>query len=95
MTGHVVVFALCLAGFCGIALAVERQQEALFDRAFASAPTRRLRSAGWAALCLAFVVAVRLQGWSVGSVAWAGHLSFAAGCVFAAMVVLARRRSQH
>ena len=61
---------------------------------FANGPTRLVRIAGWAGLVLAFVVAVRLQGWSVGSVAWAGHLSFAAGCVFAAMVVLARRRSR-
>lgn len=94
MSSHVVVFALCLAGFTGIALAVERQQEELFGRALSASSTRLLRMAGWAGLLLAFAVAVRAQGWAFGSVAWFGHLSLAAGCVFAAMVVRVRRRTR-
>ena len=94
MTGHALVFGLCVAGFCGIAFAVERQQEAVVGRVLAPAPTRLLRFAGWVCLALAFVAAVRLQGWGFGSVAWVGHLSGAAGCVFCAMVLQARRRAR-
>ena len=94
MSSHVVVFALCLAGFTGIALAVERQQEDLCGRALSASSTRLLRMAGWAGLLLAFAVAVRAQGWAFGSVAWFGHLSLAAGCVFGAMVVRVRRRTR-
>lgn len=94
MSSHAVVFALCLTGFTGIALAVERQQEELFGRALPAAVTRLLRIAGWIGLALAFAAAVRAQGWAFGSVAWFGHLSLAAGCVFGAMVVQVRRRTR-
>ena len=94
MSSHVVVFALCLAGFTGIALAVERQQEELFGRALSASATRLLRIAGWTGLLMAFAVAVRAQGWAFGSVAWFGHLSLAAGCVFGAMVIRVRQRTR-
>ena len=94
MSSHAVVFVLCLSGFTGIALAVERQQEELFGRALSAAATRLLRVAGWIGLALAFAVAVRAQGWAFGGVAWFGHLSLAAGCVFGAMVVRVRRRTR-
>ncbi|MGJ7579414.1 DUF3325 domain-containing protein [Variovorax sp. RHLX14] len=93
MNSHVVVFALCLGAFAGIALAVERQQEELFGRALSIATTRLLRIAGWTGLMLAFAVAVRAQGWAFGGVAWVGHLSLAAGCVFGAMVIGVRLRT--
>ena len=94
MNGHALVFALCLAGFAGIALAVERQQEELFGHALSVATTRVSRVAGWIGLLFAFAVAVRSQGWAFGSVAWFGHLSLAAGCVFGAIVVQVRRRTR-
>ena len=94
MSSHLVVFGLCLAGFTCIALAVERQQEELLGHALSAAATRYLRIAGWTGLLMAFAVAVRAQGWAFGSVAWFGHLSLAAGCVFGAMVVRVRRRTR-
>ena len=94
MNGHALVFALCLTGFAGIALAVERQQEELFVRALSAATTRFLRVAGWIGLLFAFAAAVRAQGWAFGSVAWFGHLSLAAGCVFGAMVIRVRLRTR-
>lgn len=90
---HGVAFMLCLPGFAALALATERQQEALFAHAFAPALTRRLRVAGWAALSLALCVLVGVQGWGLGLVSFSGHTSLAAGLVFVALLVQGRRQA--
>ena len=89
---HLTVFLLSTLGFAGIALAMERHQEDLFGHALATAVTRWLRMAGWAALLLALVVIVKAQGWGVGLVSFSGHTSLGAGLVFGALVAIERTR---
>lgn len=87
---HLAVFTLSLLGFAALALAMERHQDDLFGRALPRRTTLALRNAGWAALLLALVVAVRTQGWSLGLVTLSGHTSLGAGLVFVALVVRQR-----
>lgn len=87
---HALVFVLSLAGFVALALATERQQEALFGRALAPRRTRQLRCVGWAALLLALAVAVQAEGWSLGLVTLSGHTSLGAAIV--AVVLILRQR---
>lgn len=83
---HAVVAAVSLPAFALLALAMQRHQEDLFGRALAAGPTRALRAAGWLALLASLAVAVRAQGWSLGLVAWCGHISLSAGLVVLGLV---------
>ena len=58
---------------------MQRHQEGLFGRTLAAGRTRMLRAAGWLALLSSLVSAVQAQGWSLGLVAWCGHISLS-GC---------------
>lgn len=87
---HLAVFTLSLLGFAALALAMERHQDDLFGRALPRRTTLALRNAGWAALLLALVVAVRAQGWGLGLVTLSGHTSLGAAVVFVALVVRQR-----
>ena len=89
---HLAVFLLSTLGFAALALAMERHQEDLFGHALAARATRWLRMAGWAALGLALVVIVKVQGWGVGLVSFSGHTSLGGGLVFGALVVIERTR---
>lgn len=87
---HLSIALLCLAGFGGLALSTERQQEELTGRAWPTRLTRTLRACGWIAIVSALGVAVASGGWGLGMVSYAGHTSLTAGTV-AGVLVLARR----
>lgn len=90
---HVFPFALCLAGFCALALATDRQQDDLFGRSLPPAATRALRIAGSLLLLLGLAVLVRWQGWGMGLVQFSGHTSACAGLVYCALIVILRRKA--
>ena len=85
---HFLSFALSLAGFSTLALAMERQQHDLFGRRLPPAVTRALRVTGTGALLLALGVLVNWQGWGLGLVMFSGHTSLAAGVVFCSLIRL-------
>ncbi|WP_452008079.1 DUF3325 domain-containing protein [Azospirillum largimobile] len=88
MMMHLLSFALCLAGFGSLALAMERQQHDLFGRRLEPAVTRALRVPGTSTLLLALGVLVNWQGWGLGLVMLSGHTSLAAGVVFCTIIRL-------
>lgn len=87
---HLLSFALSLAGFAALALAMERQQHDLFGRRLQPAVTRALRVTGSSALLLALGVLVNRQGWGLGLVMLSGHTSLAAGVVFCTLIRLTK-----
>ncbi len=87
---HLLSFALCLAGFAALALAVRRQQRDLIGRFLPLATTYVLRALGAGALLLALIVLVAWHGWSLGLVMFSGHTSTAAGIVYCVLVGYAR-----
>ena len=91
---HLVVQLLSLLAFGALALAMDRHQEDIFGRVLAPERVRALRTAGWLAMGAALAWAVREQGWSLGLIAWTGHISAAAGLVFVGLVVMGRRRAR-
>lgn len=91
---HLITLFICLAGFTGLALATERQQQTLFNAPLAASTTRWLRLTGWAALLAALAVIVGRQGWGMGLVVYSGQTSAAAGLVYLALIAAERRRSR-
>ncbi|MBX3664999.1 MAG: DUF3325 domain-containing protein [Burkholderiales bacterium] len=91
---HLPPFFLCLAGFTCLALAMNRQQKALFGRALTRAATRAMRISGACALLLAFGILLARQGWGLGPVIYSGHTSLAAGIVYCALIVHARHTAR-
>ncbi|KAF1049578.1 DUF3325 family protein [Xylophilus sp.] len=97
MTGHVVCLLLSLPAFACLALAMERHQQDVLGRALAPGATRTLRLAGWALLAASLAVALGTPAgatWSLGLVAWFGHIAAAAAVVLLALVVNARRKAR-
>jgi hypothetical protein len=90
---HLVAAVLCIGGFAALAVATQRQQLALLSRGLAPGTTRALRGAGTALLVVALAALVAEQGWGLGLVAYSGHTSLAAGIVYCALIIAARRRS--
>jgi hypothetical protein len=90
---HLYTFAICLVGFAALAMATERQQEALFH-GVSRVRTRQYRRIGWTALVVALGVSVVNQGWGFGLVTYSGQTSMAAGLVYLALIVAERRRSR-
>jgi len=90
---HLAIFLPSLLGFSALALAMERHQESVFDRALPASLTRVLRNLGWAALLVALAVAVETQGWGLGLVSYSGHTSASAGLVFGLLIAWQRRSS--
>ena len=88
---HFVTFAVCLAGFAALAMATERQQDALFN-GVSPARTRRCRLVGWTALAVALGATIMHQGWGLGLVNYSGQTSMAAGLVYLTLIVAERRR---
>ena len=88
---HVLMLLSSVAGFAALALATERQQEALFGGALSTRATRMLRLAGWVLLAVCLAVAVAHGGWGLGLVVYSGYTSLAAGLVYIALVAAARR----
>lgn len=90
---HAFVLASSVAGFAALALATGRQQDELLDRPLPGAVARAFRAVGWGLLLIALAGAVRGWGWAFGLVAYSGHTSLAAGVVYAAALLAARRRA--
>ena len=90
---HLAAAFFCLAGFAALACATERQQQALLGRRLALAASRALRVAGATLLLVALALLIARQGWGLGLVMYSGHTSLAAGCVYGALIMLARRAS--
>ncbi|WP_372394715.1 DUF3325 family protein [Azospirillum sp. HJ39] len=88
---HLLPFALSLAGFAALALAMDRQQHDLFGRPLPKPTARALRTAGSAALLLALGVLVGRQGWGLGLVMFSGHTSLTAGIVHCTLIGYMRR----
>lgn len=84
--GHLLAFALCLAGFAALAFATRRQQRDVLGRILPPATTHVLRVAGTGALLLALGVLVARHGWSLGLVMFSGHTSLVAGIVYCALL---------
>ncbi len=89
---HLICQALALAAFACLALAMDRHQQDLFGKELPAAQTRRLRAGGWTLLALSLHAALQLQPWSVGLVAWFGHISTAAAVVLLGLVARERLR---
>ena len=87
---HLWILALCVLGFACLALAMDRHQNDLFDRALGPALTKTLRTAGWVLLFGSLFMALRQPLWSISLVAWFGYLSAGAGVVFLALVLMGR-----
>lgn len=91
---HLSIALLSLAGFTGLALASQRQQEELTGGVWPGRLARVARVSGWATLATALWVAVGSGGWAFGLVTYAGHTSLATGAVGGGLV-LAKRLLRH
>ncbi|MDH0419422.1 DUF3325 domain-containing protein [Delftia tsuruhatensis] len=89
---HLFCQLLALGAFACLALAMDRHQSDLFGKELPSAHTRRLRAAGWVLLALSLWAALQVEPWSLGLVAWFGHISAAAAIVLLSMVARERLR---
>lgn len=87
---HALVLLTSLAGFAALALANDRQQDAIVGRALPCSASRLLQVFGTAALSGAYALAVWLWGFGLGTVTYSGHTSVAAALVFLAFVTGAR-----
>lgn len=83
---HLLAFALCLAGFAGLALTAARQQRSLFAQPLGASAITVARGAAWAALGVALALLVSAHGWGLGLVMFSGHTSLAAGVVHIALI---------
>ncbi len=91
---NLVVAVLCLGGFAALAIATQRQQHALLGRGLARHTCRRLRVGGALLLLVALAVLIDDRGWGLGLVMYSGHTSLAAGGVYCALIMTARRRER-
>lgn len=80
--GHLLSLLGNLSGFTALALSMSKHQKQMPGGALSPPMRLLLRSTGWLLLALAYGGAVYSLGWAFGSVAWFGHLSVAAGCLF-------------
>lgn len=87
---HLLAFALCLAGFTGLALTAARQQRNLFTQPMSASSVAVVRAGSWMALAAPLALLVAWQGWGLGLVMFSGHTSLAAGVVHLALIGWAR-----
>lgn len=87
---HLTALLLCLGGFAGLALAMERHQQDLWGSERSAVFSRCACTMGWAALLLALTLLVNLQGWSLGLARFSGHTSLAAALVWLGLLVRER-----
>jgi hypothetical protein len=94
MMAHLATAIVSLIAFALLALAMDRHQQDLFGRELPPGQTRALRAGGWVALLASLAIAVQAQGWSLGLVAWCGHISFGAAVVILALIAWDRRKAR-
>jgi hypothetical protein len=81
----------CLMAFAFLAVSMERHQRTLFGAPLDAGRTRGFRIAGWCGLVLALRFIVDDEGWALGLVGYSGCTSLAAGLVYGALILYARR----
>ncbi|MFT4103127.1 MAG: DUF3325 domain-containing protein [Burkholderiaceae bacterium] len=89
---HALTLLTAVPAFALLALAMERHQVDLYGREWPASRSRLARGAGFALLAVSLAIAVRTQGWSLGLVAWCGHLSAAAALVAVVLIAIERRK---
>lgn len=72
---QLMVFVVCLASFVCLMLGMPKHFVFVTQTPLGAAPRRVLRAAGWLALLLAVLVAIRQWQWDEGLVVWLGWLS--------------------
>jgi len=83
---HLLPFMLCLAGFAGLAFAMDRQQRNVIGRPLKAAATYVLRVVGACVLLCALGLLVTWNGWGLALVIFSGHTSLAAGLVYCGLL---------
>lgn len=73
-------FALCLAAFTALSVAMERHHAQVFGAVRARRPFA-WRSLGWALLAASVAYAIYVFGFGIGLVMWCGSLTLAGGLV--------------
>lgn len=81
---HLLIGALCTAGFALLLLSLPRQQALWLHHALSTPIARLLRACGFVALAVAWWVAGQHSGFGYGTVVWVGWSSIAAILVSAA-----------
>lgn len=90
---HLTALLLSLAGFGGLALATDRQQQIILQRPLPSTAKLAMRVAAACSLALALAVLAAGRGWGLGLVMFSGHTSLAVGLVYCALLAYGRFRS--
>lgn len=88
--GHLLPLLGNLFGFIALALSMSKQQKRIPGGPLSPRMRLLFRLTGWLLLALAYGYAVYSLGWAFGSVAWFGHLSLAAGCLYIYLVFFNR-----
>jgi Na+/proline symporter len=83
---HAVVLGMLLAGFACLSLSMTRHQLEVLARPLPPVQGRLLRGLGFVLIAVGLAVAIRALGAGLGTVAWFGYLSLAAGAVFFALL---------
>ncbi|OZI31846.1 hypothetical protein CAL29_28705 [Bordetella genomosp. 10] len=91
---HALTALVSLIAFALLALAMDRHQQNLFSRELGAGPSSLLRIGGWGALAASLAIAVHAQGWSLGLVAWCGHIGLGAGLVLLALIAWERFKAR-
>ena len=86
----IIALVMSVAAFACLAMAMERHQETVCGAAFAVAPSRVLRWAGWCGLAIALCLVVTARGWAIGLVNYSGMTSIAAGIVYGILIIWER-----
>ncbi|MBS0221309.1 MAG: DUF3325 domain-containing protein [Proteobacteria bacterium] len=83
---HIVVLAMVLAGFASLALSMTRHQSEVLARRLPPSQGRLLQGLGFFLITAGLATAIGTFGGGLGTVAWFGHMTLAAGTVFLALV---------
>lgn len=83
---HVVVLAMSLAGFACFSMSMTRHQSEVLARPLPVFPGRLLRGFGFFLIAAGLPVAIGGLGGGLGTVAWFGYSSLAAGAIFLALL---------
>jgi hypothetical protein len=82
---HAVVLGMLLVGFACLALSMTRHQSEVLTRPLPLFMSRLLRGFGFFLIAAGLAVAIVGLGDGLGTVAWFGHMTLAAGAIFLAL----------
>lgn len=83
---HAVVVAMLLAGFACLSLSMTRHQTEVLARPLPLFQGRLLRGFGFFLIAAGLPMAIGALGGGLGTVAWFGSITLAAGAVFLALL---------